>query len=88
MRILVMFFHFPPISGGGVVVAVELVNKLAEKGHDVTVLIPDLEWKGEKFNPKINSKISVIRVDVPSRSNLKVAARQRITTADSEISID
>lgn len=71
-----MFFHFTPISGGGVVVAVELVNKLAEKGHDVTVLTPDLEWKGEKFNPKINSKISIIRVDTPSRSNLKVAARR------------
>ena len=51
-----MFFHFPPISGGGVVVAVDLVNKLAEKGHEVTVLTPDLEWNGEKFNPKINSK--------------------------------
>jgi 1,4-alpha-glucan branching enzyme len=76
MRILAMFFHFPPISGGGVVVAVELVNKLVEKGHDVTVLTPDLEWKGEKFNPKINSKISLIRIDTPSRSNLKVAARR------------
>jgi len=71
-----MFFHFPPISGGGVVVAVDLVNKLAEKGHEVTVLTPDLEWNGEKFNPKINSKISIIRVDTPSRSNLKVAARR------------
>jgi len=71
-----MFFHFPPISGGGVVVAVDLVNKLAEQGHDVTVLTPDLEWNGEKFNPKINSKISIIRVDTPSRSNLKVAARR------------
>ena len=76
MRILVMFFHFPPISGGGVVVGVDLVNNLAKKGHDITVLTPNLEWKGEIFNPKINSKISVIKVDTPSRSNLKIAARR------------
>ena len=75
MHILAFFFHFPPISGGGVVVIVDIVNTLAEMGHDVTVLTPDLEWTGPIYEPKINSKVNVIRVKTPSRSNMKVAAR-------------
>lgn len=76
MRILFIVFHFPPISGGGVVVIVELANKLAELGHSVTILTPHLVWKGQQFNPKINSKISVVRVPTPSKDNMKIAARR------------
>ena len=75
MHILAFFFHFPPISGGGVVVIADIVNTLAEMGHDVTVLTPDLEWTGPRYDPKINSKVDVIRVKTLSRSNMKVAAR-------------
>ena len=71
-----MVFHFPPISGGGVVVIVELANKFAELGHDVTILTPDLEWQGEKYEPQLNKKISIEKVSTPSRSNLKIAARR------------
>jgi glycosyltransferase involved in cell wall biosynthesis len=71
-----MVFHFPPISGGGVVVIVELANKFAELGHDVTILTPDLEWKGEKYEPQLNKKISIEKVSTPSKSNLKIAARR------------
>jgi len=71
-----MVFHFPPISGGGVVVIVELANKFAELGHDVTILTPDLEWKGEKYEPQLNEKIIVEKVQTPYRSNLKIAARR------------
>ena len=71
-----MVFHFPPISGGGVVVIVDIINKLAELGNDVIVITPELDWKGEVYNPKINPKIKVIRVDTPSKSNIKVAARR------------
>ena len=71
-----MVFHFPPISGGGVVVIVELANKFAELGHNVTVVTPDLEWSGEKYNPKLNKKIVVNKIETPSRSNLKIAARR------------
>jgi glycosyltransferase involved in cell wall biosynthesis len=71
-----MVFHFPPISGGGVVVIVELANKFAELGHDVTILTPDLEWNGEKYEPQLNDKITVHKVATPSRTNLKVAARR------------
>ena len=60
MRILFMVFHFPPISGGGVVVIVELANILAELGHDVTILTPDLKWTGPEYNPIINSGLLII----------------------------
>lgn len=76
MHILAFFFHFPPISGGGVVVIADIVNTLAEMGHDVTVLTPNLKWTGPIYVPKINSKVEVIRVETPSSSNMKVAARR------------
>ena len=71
-----MVFHFPPISGGGVVVIVELANKFAELGHNVTVVTPDLEWSGENYDPILNKKIVVNKIETPSRSNLKIAARR------------
>ncbi len=76
MKILYMVFHFPPISGGGVVVIVELANKLAQLGHDVTILTPDVEWGGEKYEPEMNEKIIIHKVKTPSKSNLKIAARR------------
>ena len=76
MKILYMVFHFPPISGGGVVVIVELANKLAQLGHDVTILTPDVEWDGEKYEPEMNEKIIIHKVKTPSKSNLKIAARR------------
>ena len=71
-----MVFHFPPISGGGVVVIVELANKFGQLGHNVTILTPDLEWSGEKYEPNLDKKIHVHKVDTPSKSNLKIAARR------------
>ena len=71
-----MVFHFPPISGGGVVVIVELANSLAKLGHDVTSLTPKLKWDGPVYNPELNSKIKIIKIDIPSESNLKIAARR------------
>ena len=57
-------------------VIVELANKFAELGHDVTILTPDLDWKGEKYEPQLNKKIIIQKVSTPSRSNLKIAARR------------
>ena len=76
MNVMIIFFHFPPISGGGVIVAVDIVNSLAKIGHKVTVITPNLQWDGPKYEPKIDSKIDVIHVNVPSKNNLKVAARR------------
>ena len=76
MKILFVVFHFPPISGGGVIVAVDMANTLAKLGHNVTVITPDIEWDGPKYEPKIESKVEIIRVEVPSKSKIKVAARR------------
>ena len=71
-----MVFHFPPISGGGVVVIIELANKFAQLGHEVTILTPDLEWNGEKYEPELNENIIVHKIKTPSKSNLKIAGRR------------
>ena len=76
MKILVLVFHFPPISGGGVVVITDIINKFAELGNDVTVITPNIDWNGEPFNPKINPKIKIIRTETPSKNKIKVAARR------------
>ena len=71
-----MVFRFAPHRGGAVIVATEIANNLAELGHKVTVLTPDFDLIGEKYEPKIHSNVRVIRVETPSRTNLKVAARR------------
>jgi len=76
MKILAVLFYFPPMSGGGIIVAVDIVNNFAMLGHKVTVITPNIEWLGPKFEPKIDSSIEVIRVDVPSKTKIKIAARR------------
>ncbi len=75
MNILAVFFHFPPISGGGAIVAVDIVNNFSKLGHKVTVITPDLEWSGPKFEPKLDSSIKVIRVETFLKTKIKIAAR-------------
>ena len=76
MQILYMVFHFPPISGGGVVVAAGIANSFAELGNEVTVITPDVDWVGERYEPKIHSSVKIVKVKTPSRSKLKIAARR------------
>lgn len=76
MNILVIVFHFPPISGGGVIVAVEIVNHFAKLGHSVTVLTPDILWNGPKYTPDLHSNVNVIKINVPSKDKIKIAARR------------
>ena len=64
-----MVFHFPPISGGGVVVIVELANKFAELGHDVTILTPNLDWRSEKYEPELNEKILIHKIETVTNKN-------------------
>jgi glycosyltransferase involved in cell wall biosynthesis len=75
MRVLALVFYFPPISGGGSVVPFEILNTLAEIGHDVTVLTPNLEWKDRTYEPDMNSRLKVIRVETPLKNMIKIAAR-------------
>ena len=71
-----MVFRFAPHSGGAVIVATEIANNLAKLGHEVTVLTPDLPQSGQRYEPEMDSKVKVIRVETPSKTNLKVAARR------------
>ena len=71
-----MVFRFAPHSGGAVIVATEIANNLAKLVHEVTVLTPDLPQSGQRYEPDMNSKVKVIRVENPSKTNLKVAARR------------
>ena len=71
-----MVFHFPPISGGGVIVVTKIANTLAKMGHEITVITPELEWNGEKYEPKLDHNIEVIRTVTPSKNNIKIAARR------------
>ncbi len=74
MDILVVVFHFPPMSGGGAVVAADIANALAVD-HKVTVLAPNLAWDGPRYMPGIDPRIDQVRADVPS-GNIKIAARR------------
>ena len=76
MRILALFFHFPPMSGGGPVVSFDIANTIAALGHQVTALVPDVDWDGKKYEPHMHKNLSVTRVKTPSKTNLKVAARR------------
>ena len=71
-----MVFRFAPHSGGAVIVATEIANNLAKLGHKVTVLTPDLPQSGLRYEPEMDSKVKIIRVDTPSKTNIKVAARR------------
>lgn len=71
-----MVFRFAPHSGGAVIVATEIANNLAKLGHKVTVLTPDLPQSGLKYEPEMDSKVKIIRVDTPAKTNIKVAARR------------
>ncbi len=76
MQILALFFHFPPMSGGGSVVSFDIANTMSVMGHSVTVLVPDVAWQGKRYEPVMHENLDVIRVETPSRNNLKVAARR------------
>ena len=71
-----MVFRFAPHTGGSVIVATEIANNLAKLGHKVTVLTPNFDLNGEKYEPELHSNVKVIQVETPSKSNLKVAARR------------
>lgn len=64
------------MSGGGPVVSSDIVNSMAGMGHEVTVLIPDVSWNGKRYEPPMHENLKIIRVQTPSKENLKIAARR------------
>ena len=51
------------MSGGGAVLSSEIVNSFSKQGHNVYVVIPKIHWKESKFEPTLDSKIKIIRVE-------------------------
>lgn len=71
MHVLVVAFQFPPTRLSGVYRGLAIVNEIARRGHDVTVLTADTElfpvFSGvdESLMGAINSRVEVIRVPFP-----------------------
>ena len=74
-NILVMVFHFPPMSGGGSVLISDIVNGFQSLGHKVHVITPDITWEGVEYHPHINENIKITQTQTPARDKIKVAAR-------------
>jgi glycosyltransferase involved in cell wall biosynthesis len=70
MRILVINYEYPPIGGGGGFVTRDIIEDIAGKGHDVTVITS--HYKGLAKRETVNG-VNIIRVPVIFRNKLEVA---------------
>ena len=75
MNIMAILFFFPPVSGGGSVVAADIANSMARLGHDVTVVTPNLVWDGPSYRPPLRAGVRTVRVRVLFDNKIKIAAR-------------
>jgi glycosyltransferase involved in cell wall biosynthesis len=73
------------MRGGGAVLSSEIVDSLSKQGHNVHVVVPKINWKESKFEPVLDSKIKIIRVEIPSENNIKIAARLCKNNLEKEI---
>jgi glycosyltransferase involved in cell wall biosynthesis len=70
MKILVINYEYPPIGGGGGFVTRDIIEDIAGKGHEVTVITS--HYKGLAKRETVNG-VNVIRVPVIFRNKLEVA---------------
>lgn len=59
MKLLSLSYEFPPIGGGGAKVVSSILNDLADKGTDVTLIT--MYYRGLAFNEKLGG-LRIIRV--------------------------
>ncbi len=71
MRILVVNYEYPPIGGGGGVVARDFAESWAVSGHQVTVVTS--QYKGLSARERVNG-VSVVRVPVLMRGKVQTAS--------------
>lgn len=70
MRILVLNYEYPPIGGGGGFVTRDILEHIAELGHNVTILTS--AYKGLEKQENVNG-VNIIRVPVLFRKKMEVA---------------
>jgi glycosyltransferase involved in cell wall biosynthesis len=71
MRILVVIYEYPPIGGGGGVVARDFSEAWAASGHKVTVVTS--QYQGLSASEQING-VSIVRVPVLMRGKMQTAS--------------
>ncbi|MEM9414662.1 MAG: glycosyltransferase family 4 protein [Planctomycetota bacterium] len=71
MRILAVNYEYPPLGGGGGVIMRDIVEELASRGHDMTVLTSG--FKDLKPVEQVEDNIEIHRVPVWMRKELPTA---------------
>jgi len=71
MRILVVNYEYPPIGGGGGVIARDFAESWVASGHQVTVVTS--RYKGLFASERVNG-VSIVRVPVLMRSKVQTAS--------------
>jgi glycosyltransferase involved in cell wall biosynthesis len=72
MRILAVNYEYPPLGGGGGVILRDIVEELAARGHEVTVLTSGFE--GLEPVERVGKRIEIHRVPVWGRKELPTAS--------------
>ncbi len=70
MNILVINYEYPPIGGGGGFVTRDIIEEIAAKGHNVTVVTSHYK---ELAKQEMLNGVNIIRVPVIFRNKLEVA---------------
>lgn len=70
MRILVINYEYPPIGGGGGFVTKDIVERIAEDGHQITVVTSKFK---DLLKYEIINGVRVIRVPAWMRTKIEVA---------------